>query len=74
MSNSSVKIVSDYRNPKQNEFFFKSDPFTTAGLKELLTYLEECSEYKITRIPHWQIENVVNGSVCHYSHGIRIEK
>jgi hypothetical protein len=74
MSNGNIKIVDSYRDSEDNEFFFRNDPFSTAGVKEILVWLEEHTDYKIIHIPHWQIQTKTQGSFSSYSHGIRIEK
>ena len=66
-----VKIVNDYREAEENEFFFRNDPMSTAGIKDLLVWIEECTPYAVIHIPHWKIETSGGNS---YSYGIRSEK
>ena len=71
---STVQIVNGYRDAEENEFFFRNDPYSTASIKEMLVWLEEYTDYKITVIPHWQFTTKTRGSFSDYSYGIRIER
>ena len=73
MSVNHIQIVESYRDSEDNEFFFRNDPYSTAGVKEILVWLEEHTEYRITHIPHWKIRNKTRGTYSDYSYGIRIE-
>jgi len=61
MTNKSIKIVKEYRSPQENEFFFNNDPRRTAGLKDLLEYLEKNHDIYFEDISHWQIQSVIKG-------------
>ena len=74
MSVDHIQIVESYRDSEDNEFFFRNDPYSTAGVKEILVWLEEHTQYKIIHIPHWQIKTKTRGAFSDYSYGIRIEK
>ena len=69
----SVKIVSDYRDPQENEFFFYQDPSQTGGLRELMHWLEQNTDVVFEKIPHWQIRSEVRGYPTN-NYGLRIHK
>ena len=46
-----VKIIDGYRGPEDNEFFFRFDPWRAAGTRDLLTWIEESTDYTIIHIP-----------------------
>ena len=35
-----IKIVSEYREPKDNEFFFRENPFNHSGIYSVIDYLK----------------------------------
>jgi len=74
MSKLNIKIVNGYRETQSNEFFFRNDPYKTAGIQDLLSWMENSTEYQVIPIPHWQIQNTTIGDHSSYSHGVRIEK
>lgn len=55
-----VKIVDSYRNPKDNEFFFREDPFNNSALRQLFDYLEENYGIEIEEIPGWQLKSTTH--------------
>ena len=69
----SVKIVSEYRDPQENEFFFYQDPSQTGGLREMIDWLEQNDLVVIEKIPHWQIRSEVRGYPAN-NYGLRIHK
>ena len=74
MTNKTIQIVETHRQPEENEFFFYQVPLRTAGVKELLEYLETYHGFKIEEIPHWQIRSIVKGDFIEARHGIRITR
>lgn len=68
-----IKIIDGYRGPKDNEFFFRFDPWSAAGCRELLFWLEENTDLNVVNIPEWQIKDTLKGNSHPYTHGIRIE-
>jgi|TARA_E500000178_G_C16335331_1_gene450787 hypothetical protein len=70
---SQIKIINDYRDSKENEFFFRNDPYNIGGVRELFDWLE-AQGYSIENIPEWQIQNTNTGTFNNYPHGVRIEK
>ena len=50
MTNKTIQIVETHRQPEENEFFFYQEPLRTAGVKELLEYLETYHGFKIEEI------------------------
>jgi|TARA_R100001530_G_C4235829_1_gene133942 hypothetical protein len=71
MTNTSIKIVESYREPKENEFFFNYDPRRTAGTKQLLEYLEK-HNFVFEDIPHWQIKSIVIRDYNSETNGLRV--
>jgi hypothetical protein len=69
-----VKIIDGYRGPEDNEFFFRFDPWRAAGTRDLLTWIEESTDYTIIHIPEWQIKSSLKGNSDPVTYGIRIEK
>jgi hypothetical protein len=69
----SVKIVSDYRDPQENEFFFYQDPSQTGGLREMIVWLEQNTDFVFEKIPHWQIRSEVRGYPSN-DYGLRVRK
>ena len=69
----SVKIVSDYRDPLENEFFFYQDPNQTGGVREMIDWLEQNTDLVFEKIPHWQIRSEVRGYPTN-NFGIMIKK
>jgi hypothetical protein len=43
----------------------------TAGIKDLIVWIEESTPYTVVQIPHWKIQTHGGNT---YSYGIRIEK
>lgn len=75
MANLNIKVVDSFRDAKDNEFFFRNDPYATAGIKEMLVWLEQCDDYDLISIPQWQIQTKTIGDYSgSYSYGIRIIK
>jgi len=73
MTNNTLKVVNEYREPQKNEFFFNGEPRRTAGLKELLEYLATEHNFVIEDIQHWKIQSVVKGDyISNNTHGIRV--
>jgi len=73
MSNNTIKIVETHRPPAENEFFFYQEPLRTAGVKELIEYLQTYHGFEIEEIPHWQIRSIVKGDCAiTANHGLRL--
>ncbi len=69
---SHIEVVSDYRAPENNEFFFRGDPRMMSGISDLLKFLED-EGYTIEHIPTWRIKSKIENdfSTCH---GIKVVK
>tara|TARA_R110000803_G_scaffold62957_2_gene123412 strand:- start:2899 stop:3132 length:234 start_codon:yes stop_codon:yes gene_type:complete len=74
MTRKSIQIVDGFRDSYNNEFFFRSDPTKTAGIQELLRWVEQNTNLIITHIPTWQIKSKTQGEIISYGYGVRIEK
>jgi len=75
MTNNTIKIVETHRPPAENEFFFYQEPLRTAGVKELIEYLQTYHGFEIEEIPHWQIRSIVKGDCAiTANHGLRISR
>jgi len=72
-SKDSIEIVSGYRSPNENEFFFQKNPKSTMGTRDLLEFLES-EGYQIEFIPNWQIKSRITHSSLQIECGIRITK
>ena len=46
-----IKIVSEYRKPKENEFFFRENPFNHSAIHSVIDYLKEKYGIVIEEIP-----------------------
>ena len=57
-----IKIVSEYREPKDNEFFFRENPFNHSGIYSVIDYLKEEYGIVIEEIPGWQLKSEVHTS------------
>ena len=51
-----IRLINDYREPEDNEFFFSRDPKTTFGIKDLLNYLEHNFGFRLEEIEDWKIK------------------
>jgi len=74
-----IKIVSEYREPKDNEFFFRENPFNHSAIHSVIDYLKEKYGIVIEEIPGWQLKSEVHTSYSssgfeHVGYGIRITK
>jgi|TARA_R100001480_G_scaffold123364_2_gene121824 hypothetical protein len=67
-----IKIVNDFRDSKENEFFFRDDPTQTHGTMQLFDWLEK-QGFEVGHIPQWQIQTTHNG-FDNYRYGVRIIK
>jgi len=78
MDHKFVKVVESYREPNENEFFFREDPFNGYGMRQLFDYLEEEHGIKIQKIPGWQLKSLVQDSYTNtytkISYGVRVIK
>ena len=61
-----IKIVSEYRKPKENEFFFRENPFNHSAIHSVIDYLKEKYGIVIEEIPGWQLKSDVQTA---YSNG-----
>jgi len=68
-----IEIVSEYRSPNDNEFFFRQNPRSTMGVRDLLEFLES-EGYQIQFIPNWQIKSRITHASAKIECGIRITK
>ena len=77
MSQNHIKIISDYRDPHPNEFFFTFPPKNTSGIRELLEYIEDNTDIKFVPIEGWKFKSVIKSSYGdHYEdrekHGLKV--
>ncbi len=74
-----IKIVSEYREPKDNEFFFRENPFNHSAIHSVIDYLKDEYGIVIEEIPGWQLKSEVQTSYSsngyeNVGYGIRIYK
>jgi len=73
-----IKIVNDYREPQDNEFFFSQNPYNIYGMRKLFEYLEYEYNIKIESIPGWQlkseVKNAYDDQYLNVACGLRVRK
>ena len=78
MHKKSVRIISDYRNPNENEFFFHNNPFNSLGFRELAEYLEETFDIRFEEIEGWKMKSTVqegySDNYAKVNYGLRVVK
>jgi len=55
-----VKVVESYREPKDNEFFFRENPFNQNAMRQLFDYLEDEFGIEVKEIPGWQLKTTTS--------------
>ncbi len=51
-----VRVIDTYREAKDNEFFFGSDPKSNSNIKQMLNYLELNFGFRLEEIEPWKIK------------------
>jgi hypothetical protein len=66
MNREFVRLISDYREPNDNEFFFREDPKGTTPMREMLEYLEDNFNLRFEEIETWKIRTTRKGHSSGY--------
>ena len=69
-----VRLINDFREPEDNEFFFEYDPRNKEEMGSMLEYLEANFSVRIEDIDSWKIRTTSkhNGNYDKYAVGLRI--
>lgn len=61
-----VRLINDFREPDDNEFFFANDPKGTTAMREMLNYLEDNFGFSLEEIEPWKIKTTSKDSFNNY--------
>ena len=66
MNREFIRLISDYREPDDNEFFFKEDPKGTTAMRTMFEYLEDNFNLRFEEIETWKIRTTLKGHTNGY--------
>jgi len=67
MRKAHVRLINDFREPEDNEFFFDRDPRHDNSMRDMLEYLEANFGFTLEQIESWKIRTTAKSDESYES-------